>query len=212
MKQTMMNTAAGVLVALLLGSAGLAWAQPTPAQIQQQQFQRQQNELGMYYQQQQNNQQAAPRGPTAAEIRAWEQREAKVQAEIAELRRTPFWMALAWNFEKQTIAWPGGFRSEQRAIERAKQICSSPNCHVFATFSNTCAVLVKATDNPQDTNDLFIGINPDDEIAAQQAMRACQRVHGVTRSRCFYTGVHTGKGANGTAFCVGYDYNLYNQR
>ena len=96
MKQTMMNTAAGALAAVLLGSAGLAWTQPTPAQIQQQQFQRQQNEIGMYYQQQQNNQQAAPRGPTAAEIRAWEQREAKVQAEIAELRRTPFWMALAW--------------------------------------------------------------------------------------------------------------------
>ena len=27
MKQTMMNTAAGVLVAVLLGGAGLAWAQ-----------------------------------------------------------------------------------------------------------------------------------------------------------------------------------------
>ncbi|WP_156496443.1 hypothetical protein [Eikenella sp. NML01-A-086] len=50
MKQTMMNTAAGVLAVLLLGSAGLAWAQLTPAQIQQQEFQRQQNEIGMYYQ------------------------------------------------------------------------------------------------------------------------------------------------------------------
>ena len=52
MKQTtVMNTAAGALAALLLGSAGLAWAQPTSAQIQQQEFQRQQNEIGMYYQQ-----------------------------------------------------------------------------------------------------------------------------------------------------------------
>ena len=211
MKQTMMNTAAGALAAVLLGSAGLAWAQPTPAQIQQQQFQRQQNELGMYYQQQQNNRRAAPRGSTAAEIRAWEQREAKVQAEIAELRRTPFWMALAWDFDKDTITWPGGYPSKERAIERAKQICNSSSCHVFATFSNSCAVVVKATDNPRDKNDLFVGINPDDEIAAQQAMRACQRVHGDTKSRCFYTGAHTGKGINGTAFCTGYDYSIYGQ-
>lgn len=59
MKRTLINTAAGALAAVLLGSAGLAWAQPTPAQIQQQEFQRQQNELGMYYQQQQNNRRGA---------------------------------------------------------------------------------------------------------------------------------------------------------
>ncbi|OAM27067.1 DUF4189 domain-containing protein [Eikenella sp. NML01-A-086] len=215
MKQSMMNTAAGVLAAVLLGSAGLAYANPYPVGSQQwhnfngimqseaDRIQRERNAV---------RQQPINRGPTAAEIRAWEQREAEVQAEIAELRRTPFWMALAWNFDKDTITWPGGYPSKERAIERAKQICNSSSCHVFATFSNSCAVVVKATDNPRDTNDLFVGINPDDEIAAQQAMRACQRVHGVTRSRCFYTGAHTGKGANGTAFCVGYDHSLYNQR
>ena len=200
MKQTMMNTAAGVLAALLLGGAALAQG-VSEGYINEEVLR---GNHGI-------QQHPTYHGPTAAEIRAWEQREAEVQARIAHFRATPYWMALAWNFEKQTIAWPGGFRSEQRAIERAKQICSSPNCHVFATFSNTCAVLVKATDNPQDTNDLFVGINPDDEIAAQQAMLACQQVHGDTESRCFYTGTHTGKGLNGTAFCVGYDYSLYNQ-
>ena len=59
MKRTLINTAAGALAAVLLGSAGLACAQPTPAQIQQQEFQRQQNEIGMYYQQQQNNRRRA---------------------------------------------------------------------------------------------------------------------------------------------------------
>ncbi|OAM35865.1 DUF4189 domain-containing protein [Eikenella sp. NML120348] len=214
MKQTMMNTAAGVLVAVLLGSAGLAYANPYPVGSQQwhnfngimqseaDRIQRERNAV---------RQQPTYHGPTAAEIRAWEQREAKVQAEIAELRRTPFWMALAWDFDKDTITWPGGYPSKERAIERAKQICNSSSCHVFATFSNSCAVVVKATDNPRDKNDLFVGINPDDEIAAQQAMRACQRVHGDTKSRCFYTGAHTGKGINGTAFCTGYDYSIYGQ-
>ena len=157
---------------------------------------------------------AAPQntGPSAAEVRAWHARERKIQAEIAQLRATPYWMALAWNFDKDAIIWPGGFSSEQRAIERAKQICSSPNCHVFATFNNTCAVLVKATDNPRSTKDLFIGINKDDVIAAEQAMRSCQAVHGDREDRCFYTGAKTGKGLNGTAFCVGYDYSLYNQK
>jgi len=205
MKQTMMNTAAGALVTVLLGGAGLAWADGFDPWLAD----------GLNKQIQQNReaqQQPTYHGPTAAEIRAWEQREAKVQAEIAELRRTPFWMALAWDFEKDTITWPGGYPSKERAIERAKQICNSSSCHVFATFSNSCAVVVKATDNPRDKNDLFVGINPDDEIAAQQAMRACQRVHGYTKSRCFYTGAHTGKGANGTAFCTGYDYSIYGQR
>ena len=157
---------------------------------------------------------AAPQnsGPSAAEIRAWHARERAVQERIARYRATPYWMALAWDSDKNTVAWPGGFSSEQRAIERAKQICSSPNCHVFATFNNTCAVLVKATDNPRSTKDLFIGINKDDVIAAEQAMKSCQAVYGVRKDRCFYTGTKTGKGLNGTAFCVGYDYSLYNQK
>ncbi|OAM42636.1 hypothetical protein A7Q02_02325 [Eikenella sp. NML97-A-109] len=210
MKQTMMNTAAGVLAAVLLGSAGLAWAQPTPAQIQQQQFQRQQNELGMYYQQQQNNRRAAPRGPTAAEIRAWEQREAEVQARIAHFRATPFWMALAWNFEKDAIIWPGGFKSEQRAIERAKQICSSPNCHVFATFNNTCAHFVSAVAEPRSVQDFFVAYDRDGNRAVRKAVQACEAVHGKREDRCFSSLLRTPHGEG--IFCVGYDYNLYNQR
>lgn len=216
MKQTtVMNMAVGALAALLLGSAGLALAY-TPVQIQQQQQQQMMDAIrtdnmrncGDEYGHGCRRQNS---GPSAAEVDAWHRREAQVQARIARFRATPYWMALAWNFEKNAVVFPGGFKSEQRAIERAKQICTSPNCHVFATFSNTCAVVVEATNNPRDKNDLFVGINPDDKIAAQQAMRACERVHGVTNNRCFYTGIRTGMGASGTAFCVGYDYSLYNQ-
>ncbi|WP_082880635.1 DUF4189 domain-containing protein [Eikenella sp. NML99-0057] len=215
MKQSMMNTAAGVLAAVLLGSAGLAYANPYPVGSQQwhnfngimqseaDRIQRERNAT---------RQQPINRGPTAAEIRAWQQREAKVQARIARFRATPYWMALAWDFNNRGVSWPGGYLSEERAVEEAQKQCVSSNCQVFATFSNTCAVLVKATDNPRSINDLFLAINDNDVVAAEQAMNACQAVHGVRNDRCFYTGTRTGKGANGTAFCVGYDHGIYNQR
>ena len=211
MKQTMMNTAAGVLAVLLLGSAGLAWAQLTPAQIQQQEFQRQQNEIGMYYQQQQNNQQATPRGPTAAEIRAWEQREAEVQARIAHFRATPYWMAIGWDPVNKGLLWPGGYRSEQRAIEAVQQNCRSSRCEILATFANSCAVLVTATDRPQSRRDIFVGIDRDDRRAAVKARQACTAARGEGDDRCFYSEIETGKGAEGTAFCVGYDHSVYGQ-
>ncbi|QED91326.1 DUF4189 domain-containing protein [Eikenella exigua] len=213
MKQTMMNTAAGVLVALLLGSAGLAYANPYPVGSQQwhnfngimqseaDRIQRERNAV---------RQQPINRGPTAAEIRAWEQREAEVQARIARFRATPFWMALAWNSDKNTIAWPGGFRSEQRAIERAKQICSSPNCHVFATFNNTCAHFVSAVAKPRSVQDFFVAYDRDGNRAVRKAVQACEAVHGKREDRCFSSLLRTPHGEG--IFCVGYDYNLYNQR
>ena len=203
MKQTMMNTAAGVLVAVLLGSAGLAWADGFDPWLAD----------GLNKQIQQNReaqQQPTYSGPTAAEIRAWEQREAEVQARIARFRATPFWMALAWNFEKDAIIWPGGFRSEQRAIERAKQICSSPNCHVFATFNNTCAHFVSAVAKPRSVQDFFVAYDRDGNRAVRKAVQACEAVHGKREDRCFSSLLRTPHGEG--IFCVGYDYNLYNQR
>ncbi|OAM34411.1 hypothetical protein A7Q01_06865 [Eikenella sp. NML96-A-049] len=213
MKQTMMNTAAGVLAAVLLGSAGLAYANPYPVGSQQwhnfngimqseaDRIQRERNAV---------RQQPINRGPTAAEIRAWEQREAEVQARIARFRATPYWMALAWNFEKDAIIWPGGFRSEQRAIERAKQICSSPNCHVFATFNNTCAHFVSAVARPRSVQDFFVAYDRDGNRAVRKAVHACEAVHGKREDRCFSSLLRTPHGEG--IFCVGYDYNLYNQR
>ena len=207
MKQTMMNTAAGVLAAVLLGSAGLAWAQPTPAQIQQQQFQRQQNELGMYYQQQQNNRRAAPRGPTAAEIRAWEQREAKVQAEIAELRRTPFYMAIINDFGVDGISWAGGHYNRQRAIDEAMKHCQTDKCQVLTTFSNACAVMTFPSGiRRSSAGDFFFGYDRDHNRAAEKSIRACEARHG--KGNCLYSSAET---KHGTAFCTGYDYSIYGQ-
>ncbi|MFC3873837.1 hypothetical protein [Neisseria musculi] len=40
----------------------------------------------------------------AAQRRAWEARERKIQKEIAELRRTPFYMAVAYDFANRRIS------------------------------------------------------------------------------------------------------------
>ena len=160
MKQTtVMNTAAGALAALLLGSVGLVHANPYPVGSQQwhnhnaimqseaDRIQRERNAT---------RQQPINHGPSAAEVDAWQRREAQVQSRIARFRATPYWMALAWNFDNDGLIWPGGFKAEQRAIERAKQICTSPNCHVFATFNNTCAHFVSAVAKPRSVRDFFV--------------------------------------------------------
>ncbi|VDG99590.1 Uncharacterised protein [Helicobacter pametensis] len=205
MKQTMMNTAAGVLAALLLGGAGLAWAQPTPAQIQQQEFQRQQNEIGMYYQQQQNNQQAAQHGPTAAEIRAWEQREAEVQARIARFRATPYWMAVAYDIPNRRVMYAGGFHTETEAVAETMRGCGRGHtCHLVATFANTCAMFAYPDNGPDKPSDIFVGKDQDSQQAIMQAVRACEAVHGY--DKCSYIDVQT---KTGNAFCSGYEYGIY---
>ncbi|WP_167508181.1 DUF4189 domain-containing protein [Eikenella exigua] len=200
MKQTMMNTAAGVLAALLLGSAGLAWADGFDPWLAD----------GLNKQIQQNReaqQQPTYHGPTTAEIRAWEQREAEVQAEIAELRRTPFYMAIAYDFGTFEIMWAGGYYSERRAVERSLKQCKTSNCRVFATFSNACAVVTRPDRGARSTEDLFVGIDTDDSRAAAKSIQACEARHG--QGQCSYLNPRT---KNGMAFCTGYDYSIYGHR
>ena len=202
MKQTtVMNTAAGALAALLLCSAGLVWADGfDPWLADRLNSQIQQNRGAQ--------QQPINRGPSAAEVDAWNRREAQVQSRIARFRATPYWMALAWNFDNDGLIWPGGFKSEQRAIERAKQICTSPNCHVFATFNNTCAHFVSAVAKPRSVRDFFVAYDRDGNRAVRKAVQACEAVHGKREDRCFSSLERTPHGEG--IYCVGYDYNLYN--
>ncbi|OAM28928.1 DUF4189 domain-containing protein [Eikenella sp. NML01-A-086] len=200
MKQTMMNTAAGVLAAVLLGGAGLAWADGFDPWLAD----------GLNKQIQQNReaqQQPTYSGPTAAEIRAWEQREAKVQAEIAELRRTPFYGALALDLSSNSLGWSGGYYSEQRAREEALKNCLSSNCKVVRVFSNTCGVLVLPARGARSESDVFVGIDKNDRQAAAKARQACESREGA--GNCRFSAVET---RHGTAFCTGYDYSSYNQR
>ena len=187
-------TAAAVLL-----WAGLAWAQNIDPWLAD----------GLNKQIQENRQNSGgggSRGPSAAEIRAWHEREAQIQAEIAQLRATPFWMAIVKDFENHKMGGSGGYSTEQGAIEAALKNC--PNCKILATFFNACAVVVGATSRPLSEKDMFIGIDKDDEVAAAKAMQSCQAVHGNREDRCFYSTIPT---KNGTAFCTGYDYSVYEQ-
>jgi len=72
-----------------------------------QQHQQHLNEIGQYYQQQKNNRQSRNQGPSDAEIRAWHARERKIQAEIAQLRATPFYQAIAYDFANNLLLGGG---------------------------------------------------------------------------------------------------------
>ncbi|OAM38468.1 DUF4189 domain-containing protein [Eikenella sp. NML120348] len=210
MKQTMMNTAAGALAAVLLGGAGLAYANPYPVGSQQwhnfngimqseaDRIQRERNAV---------RQQPINRGPTAAEIRAWQQREAKVQAEIAELRRTPFYMTIINDFGVDSIWWTGGHYNRQRAIDEAMKHCQTDKCQVLTTFSNTCAVMTFPSGiRRSSAGDFFFGYDRDHNRAAEKSIRACEARHG--KGNCLYSSAET---KHGTAFCTGYDYSIYGQ-
>ncbi|MFC0036216.1 DUF4189 domain-containing protein [Cardiobacterium valvarum] len=201
MKQTMMNTAAGVLAALLLGSAGLAWADGFDPWLAD----------GLNKQIQQNReaqQQPTYSGPTAAEIRAWEQREAEVQAEIAELHRTPFYMAVAYDIPNRRVVAAGGYRTEARAVEETMRQCGrGRSCHLVATFANTCAMFAYPDGGPNGPSDFFVGKDHNGQQAIVQAVRACEAVHG--HNQCSYADVQTTR--TGDTFCTGYDYSVYGQ-
>ena len=185
----------------MLCVAGLAWAQPIDPWLA--------DGLNRQIQENRNNAQGGSRGPSAAEVRAWHERERKIQAEIAQHRATPYWMAIGRDWGNKKIAWSGGYASKERAIERALSQCESSDCRLIATFANACGVIVYAHGNPKSISDIFIGVDPDDKKAAAKAMQSCEAVHGKNNpDRCFYSGIQT---KHGTAFCTGYDYSVYGQ-
>ncbi|WP_153712133.1 DUF4189 domain-containing protein [Eikenella corrodens] len=199
MKQTMLNTAAGALAVLLLGSADLTWADGfDPWLADRLNSQIQQNRGAQ--------QQPINRGPSAAEVDAWNRRERQVQSEIAQLRRTPYYGVVAFDFSASKLLWVAGFKSEQVARQRAMSHCSTSNCRVVAVFNNTCAVLTTPDSGVKAPSDLFFGYDTDDKRAAEKSMQQCERVNG--RGNCGYSSVAT---KHGTAFCTGYDYSVYGQ-
>lgn len=152
---------------------------------------------------------AAPQntGPSAAEVRAWERRERKVQTEIAQLRATPFYQAIAYDFANNLLLGGGGYYTEQRAVEQALKKCKSSNCHLISTFANACGVIVTPDKGMHTAEDFFVGVDVDDRKAAAKAMQACEARFG--KNQCGYSSVKT---KHGTAFCTGYDYSIYGQK
>ena len=57
-------------------------------------------------------------------IRAQRAREGQQQREIAELRRTPFYQAIAYDFENKRVMWGGGFILKKRLLMRLCDIAN----------------------------------------------------------------------------------------
>ena len=201
-------------LAAWLGMASATWSQPTPAQIQQQQFQQQQNTLnavradnirrcGDEYGHGCRRQQKAQ----AEAQRQWEARERQIQKEIAELRRTPFYSAIAYDFVNKRVLGGGGYYSEKRAVEKALERCKSSNCQVVTTFANTCAMIAWPDTGIKTANDWFVGFDNDPQQAIVKSVRACEAKHGY--NKCSYSDMKT---KTGNALCSGYDYSIYGQK
>ena len=198
----------------LFGFAGVGFAQPTPAQIHMQQQQQNQN-MGRMIQSDNMRRcgnpngcaQGGSAGPSAAEVRAWHARERKIQAEIAQLRATPFYQAIAYDFANNLLLGGGGYYTEQRAVEQALKKCKSSNCHLISTFANACGVIVTPDKGIRTAEDFFVGVDVDDRKAAAKAMQTCEARFG--KNQCGYSSVKT---KHGTAFCTGYDYSIYGQK
>ena len=182
-------------------AGGMAWAQPMSPQME-----------GYI------NEEVLPRrngaatrqntGPSAAEVRAWEERERQIQTRIAKHKATPWHMAIAYDFSKNKILGGGGYSTQQRAVEVATKSCKAgSNCKVALVFSNACAVLTFPDGPIRSLNDLFFGIHPDHNQAAALSIKKCEAVHG--KGNCWYSNAPT---KHGTAFCTGYDYSVYGQQ
>ena len=132
-------------------------------------------------------------------------RERQLQREIAELRRTPFYSAIAYDFVNKRVLG-GGYYSEKRAVEKVLGRCQSSNCQVVTTFANTCAMIAWPDTGIKTANDWFVGFDNDPQQAIVKSVRACEAKHGY--NQCSYSDMKT---KTGNALCSGYDYSIYGQ-
>ena len=137
-------------------------------------------------------------------IRAQRAREGQLQREIAELRRTPFYQAIAYDFENKRVMWGGGFYTEKAAINEALRHCKSNNCQVVTTFANTCAMVAKPDSGVGSVKDFFVAFDKDEKQAREKSLSACEAKHGY--DKCSYWIVPK------KSFCTGYDYSIYGQK
>ena len=203
------------LLIALFGMASAAWSQPTPAQIHMQQQQQNQNLGGMI---QSDNMRrcgnpngcarVAPQGPSAAEVRAWHERERKVQAEIAKHKATLYYRAIAYDFGVKAVVWGGGgYYSEKKAADEALKGCRSSNCHLVTAFFNNCAMVAFPAGGAKTPSEVFVGLDKDGYQAIVKSVRACEAKHGY--GNCRYSDIQT---QSGDVACTGYDYSIYGQQ
>ena len=130
----------------------------------------------------QQNQQNAKAAEEAHKAR---NRQRQLQQEIAELRRTPFYMAIAYDFTNKLVL-RGGYYSEKRAIEEALDQCKSSNCQIVTTFANTCAMVARPEAGSQTANNWFVAFDNDPQQAIVKSVRACEAKHG--NDKCYFWG------------------------
>ena len=153
----------------------------------------------------QQNQQNAKAAEEAHKARNLQR---QLQQEIAELRRTPFYQAIGYDFSTRQAMWGGGgYSSEKRAVEETLKLCPSSNCQIVASFANTCAMIAFPKGGGRSPSEIFVGLDNDPQQAIMKSGLACEAKFGYDKCS-----ISTMKTKTGNALCSGYDYSIYGQK
>ncbi len=100
------------------------------------------------------------------------------------------------------LYWSAGHRDATKAVSQAKKTCGE-DCVEMAVYSNTCLMLAEPTGNT-DISRIVVAYDPMPEQAIQKAKEACTDKYGTD---C--VAYEQLPGAEHRAYCVGYDYGVY---
>ena len=153
----------------------------------------------------QQNQQNAKAAEEAHKARNLQR---QLQQEIAELRRTPFYQGIGYDFStRKAMGGGGGYSSEKRAVEETLKLCPSSNCQIVASFANTCAMIAFPKGGGRSPSEIFVGLDNDPQQAIMKSGLACEAKFGYDKCS-----ISTMKTKTGNALCSGYDYSIYGQK
>ena len=105
--------------------------------------------------------------------RQWQIRENKIQREIAELKRTPFYGAIAADVGTNHASWGGGYITKEIAIKKALERCKTDNCKIISVFSNSCVVGATPDNDINNINATTIYSDKDEKRVIAKAISEC---------------------------------------
>lgn len=100
------------------------------------------------------------------------------------------------------VFWAAGYKNEDQANRLAAASCGE-DCKLVAIFSNTCLMLAEPRGN-EELGKVVVAYDSAPDNAIAKAKISCQRRYGTD---C--VAYEQAPGAESPAFCVGYDYGVY---
>ena len=130
-------------------------------------------------------------------------RQAKIDRQIEQYRATQYYGVLGISTSRENYIVRGGYKSLNKARDRALSALDTDDARIVATYSNTCLAVAQPNKDLGFTLDnLFIATNTNPNAVFGDALLRCEAQYG--KGQC-------GTWFDGKAHCSGYDYGIYNQ-